>query len=613
MPLDPEFDRRIRALVTAGQSGGKSLNFESVYRSPQDQARAINSVSMNVNKRPASIVDYARGIPGYAAPVGSSMHQKGLAADLAGGGVGWARDNAANYGIRFPESLRGTDPNHAEIDPKFWGPVQDPRDAAATAAAASAPPIKVAEIPASASQPAPSAARVASYSNSTGAAPAMAQSYSGWTPESTDFAKKFGAQQMKEGIDSSPVGHWTQAIARVLQAGSGAAWNQQGLEGERAGNARVSDIYAKGLANNDPVPKIAASLMGDDFGRQEGRGIAKAVIAQRVKGPEQTEAQRNFVYGQTNPDFARRELELKRASQPNTTIDMKGETAAVQARAKAGVEAEVEANKEARSAGQELQNLAGLQARLERLKTGPTAPLARSAAMWAQDLGVSPETLESFGIPKGFVGDANSFESATAAMLVGKIGSGGFPSANFSNADREFLERTLPRIATDPRGNRIMVETAKRVAASKIEKMNAYRQWRRDPANKDANFFDFDMDYTSKIGNRFDDLVGEARQMLDQAGAGFQPQATQPGQAPPQQNGGGAQIIQRAAQQVQQEMAAGKYDAATVAQRLTAALGPEKAAEIMQQLGIAPAQPQAAQAPRAPSQTGLPQDFRPRF
>jgi GH24 family phage-related lysozyme (muramidase) len=433
----------------------------------------------------------------------------------------------------------------------------------------------------------------------TGAAPAMAQSYSGWTPESTDFAKKFGAQQMKEGIDSSPVGHWTQAIARVLQAGSGAAWNQQGMEGEREGNAGVADIYSKGLSGGTPVKQIAAQLMGNPFGMNEGQGIAKAVIAQQVKGPEQTEAQKNFMYGQNNPDFAKREIELKRASQPNTTIDMKGETEAVKARAKAGVEAEVEANKAASSAGQELQQLAGLQARLERLKTGPTAPLARTAAMWAQDLGISPETLESFGIPKNFVGDSNSFESATAAMLVGKIGSGGFPSANFSNADREFLERTLPRIATDPRGNRIMVETAKRIASAKIDKVRAYRQWRTDPANKDGNFFDFDMDYSAKTSNRFDDLMQEARQMLDGAGAGFQPQPTQPGQAPPQQNGGGAQIIQRAAQSVQQELAAGKYDAATAAQRLTAALGPEKAAEIMQQLGIVPPQPQQPAAPPA--------------
>lgn len=133
--LDPEFDRRLRALLTAGGEAGYAPSVESGYRSPQDQARAIDSVSRNVNGRPASFVEYSRGIPGYAAPVGASMHQKGQAADLSGNGVDWARNNAASYGIRFPQSLRSTDPNHAEIDPNFWGPVQDPRDRAAVAAA----------------------------------------------------------------------------------------------------------------------------------------------------------------------------------------------------------------------------------------------------------------------------------------------------------------------------------------------------------------------------------------------------------------------------------------------------------------------------------------------
>lgn len=419
----------------------------------------------------------------------------------------------------------------------------------------------------------------------TGAAQPMAQSYTGWTPESVDFAKKFGAGQMKEGIDSSPVGHWTQAIARVLQAGSGAAWNQQGMEAERAGNAGVADIYSKGLSSGTPVKQIAAQLMGNPFGANEGQGIAKAVIAQQVKGPEQTEAQKNFAYGQANPDFAKREIELKQASRPQTTIDMKGEGEAVKARAKAGVEAEVETYKAASSAGQELQQLAALQSRLERLKTGPTAPVARTAAMWAQDLGVSPETLESFGIPKNFVGDANSFESATASMLVGKLGSGGFPSNNFSNADREFLEKTLPRLSTDPRGNRIMVEAAKRIAMAKIEKAKTYQQWRQVPENKDKNFFDFDTEYASRSANRFDDLVQESRQLLDQAGPGFQPQ-----QGGPQQNGGGAQIIEQGKQLIQsgqidpravlesaQKAIAAGADPAVVQKRVEELLGQQQA------------------------------------
>ena len=112
--------------------------------------------------------------------------------------------------------------------------------------------------------------------STTGAAQPMARTNTGgWTPESVDFAKKFGAGQMKEGIDSSPVGHWTQAIARVLQAGSGAAWNQQGMEGERAGNARVAGIYSNALANNEPTSRIAAQLMADPFGRAKGMALAE--------------------------------------------------------------------------------------------------------------------------------------------------------------------------------------------------------------------------------------------------------------------------------------------------------------------------------------------------
>lgn len=147
--LDPEFDRRLRAMMTAGGEAGYAPQVESGYRSPTDQIRAINSVSQRVLGRPASNADYARGIPGYAAPVGRSMHQRGQAADLTGTGIGWAQQNAADYGIRFPDSLRGTDPNHAEIDPKFMGPVQDPRDRAATIAAAGGTPPRAFEIPAS--------------------------------------------------------------------------------------------------------------------------------------------------------------------------------------------------------------------------------------------------------------------------------------------------------------------------------------------------------------------------------------------------------------------------------------------------------------------------------
>jgi len=129
MGLLPEFNTRIRALMAAAQEAGQDPRIVSGYRSEADQARAINSVSQRVNGRPASIIDYSRGIPGYAAPVGGSMHQRGEAVDFGTGpSLDWMRQNAASYGVRFPERLAKSDPAHAAVNPDFWGPVQDPND-----------------------------------------------------------------------------------------------------------------------------------------------------------------------------------------------------------------------------------------------------------------------------------------------------------------------------------------------------------------------------------------------------------------------------------------------------------------------------------------------------
>lgn len=129
MGLLPEFNTRVRALMAAARDAGYAPQINSAYRSPEDQARAINSVSRNVLGRPASVIEFSRGIPGYAAPVGASMHQRGEAVDFAPGpALNWLRQNASAYGVRFPESLAKSDPVHAESDPNFWGPVQDPND-----------------------------------------------------------------------------------------------------------------------------------------------------------------------------------------------------------------------------------------------------------------------------------------------------------------------------------------------------------------------------------------------------------------------------------------------------------------------------------------------------
>jgi hypothetical protein len=406
----------------------------------------------------------------------------------------------------------------------------------------------------------------------------MAQSYSGWTPESADFAKKFGAGQMKEGIDSSPVGHWTQAIARVLQAGSGAAWNQQGMEAERAGNKRVSDIYANGLANNEPVPRIAASLMGDDFGMQEGQGIAKAVIAQRVKGPEQTEAQKNFAYGQANPDFAKREIELKQASRPQTTVDMKGETTFSSESSKALVKRltdNVEQGQAARTQQGDIERLSELGSAIG--TQGAAAQVKAALGPYANALGIQIDGL-------------NEIQAFTG--IVSKLAPTMRPPGSGATSDFEFKQylAALPQLAQTTEGRRLILdqmsaminhkaavgEISERVLAGEIDRKQADVEIR-------------------KLGNPLSLWRRGPQAMPPSAPAAAQ----QPGQAPIVQMGNqiveqGKQLIQsgqinpQAIMESAQKAIAAGADPAVVQKRVEELLGQQQAPA---QQPVAPQQP----------------------
>lgn len=152
--LNSEFSSRLAGMIAQAPDYVRTpALLESLYRSPEDQARAIKSVA-NRNGIPFHLGLMRSGIPGMAAPVGASRHQSGTAADLNFSTTDprtkqWAYENAPKYGIKFP--LPSTDSGHAEIDPGFYGPVRpfDLDGGPATAVSASpvaprsAPPLPI--------------------------------------------------------------------------------------------------------------------------------------------------------------------------------------------------------------------------------------------------------------------------------------------------------------------------------------------------------------------------------------------------------------------------------------------------------------------------------------
>jgi soluble lytic murein transglycosylase-like protein len=67
----------------------------------------------------------------------------------------------------------------------------------------------------------------------------MTASYSGLTPEDIERRRKFAAAIRLHGMDTSPVQHWTQALARALQGAMGGYFDYKAGQREKEGMASV--------------------------------------------------------------------------------------------------------------------------------------------------------------------------------------------------------------------------------------------------------------------------------------------------------------------------------------------------------------------------------------
>jgi hypothetical protein len=260
----------------------------------------------------------------------------------------------------------------------------------------------------------------------------------------------------------------------------------------------------------DPLTRNALMAAGPETG-------TKVMLGRMFQDPTSDQREYNLAKSQGfDGTFMDYQTTLKRAGANQNNINMPTiEREEDKALGKAAGEAGADVFKRAAMSGGKLRSLADLEARMDKLNTSRIADAKLSAAQWAKALGVSDQTLGQFGVPPDFVGDAQAFSAITGKMMVEMIGQGGFPANNFSDADREFLMSTLPRLVNAPRGNRLIVAAAKRSAQADVDKAKAFQTWRLK--NRSGSYFDFEADYASTLNDRFADLKAEADQMLKAA------------------------------------------------------------------------------------------------
>lgn len=216
----------------------------------------------------------------------------------------------------------------------------------------------------------------------------------------------------------------------------------------------------------------------------------------------------------------------------NVNIDQKLETEEAKAIGQAAGKRAGETMAGANAAGKQLRRLGELEALLGRVNSGKLEPTRMSIAALGKSMGVDDSYLEAVGLNPKAVGDAQAVSAISGRMLVDMIGAGAFPANNFSDADRNFLQSTLPNLSNDPRANSIMMESARRVANIDIDKAKAWREFRK--ANPKGSFDDFEIGFIDKISKqeRFADLAQKAA-ALSGAPAQQGAQQPQPQQQPP--------------------------------------------------------------------------------
>lgn len=115
---------------------------------------------------------------------------------------------------------------------------------------------------------------------------------------------------------------------------------------------------------------------------------------------------------------------------------------------------------------------------------GPGVDTMTGTAALAETFGIDPASL---GLPEN-PGVGQALDSLSNELTLGKIGGeNGMPANNFSEADRKFVQSTVPRLSDTEQGFRLKLETARRGAQRSLEKEQMWLEY--DDAGKSYNDF----------------------------------------------------------------------------------------------------------------------------
>ncbi len=103
--------------------------------------------------------------------------------------------------------------------------------------------------------------------------------YTGPSPDDVAQQRRMAQMLMQQATSTEPVGHWTQALARVVQGGVGGMYRNAAQEGEQQGRESVAQ-----LLSGSPTPQ---ALLNNPYTREMGQQLWLAQAKSKMQGPEE--------------------------------------------------------------------------------------------------------------------------------------------------------------------------------------------------------------------------------------------------------------------------------------------------------------------------------------
>lgn len=142
------------------------------------------------------------------------------------------------------------------------------------------------------------------------------------------------------------------------------------------------------------------------------------------------------------------------------------------------------------------------------IKTGKITPAQATIGAWAKSVGIDPSVL---GIDASLPTNAETFNAISNESMMSKLGPGGFPSQNFSDTDRKFLEKTVTNLGDQPLANEFKLAVSDRISELQMEKADRWQDISTSvPRAQRAEAYDrFERDWRKEMKTRnvFGDII----------------------------------------------------------------------------------------------------------